>query len=271
MFEILLEEQSATPDDLLAWGVHDRLGVVVTEPYGLVGCSLMVQLATAAFYDARPARRDEPQYAEIYAFHVGRPCGDLSHYDLRPRRKEVFLGPEDDLLSEINARAVTHLLLPEASPRSSTHTYKEPEAVIDRIKSCVVYAPSGIAQDPDVTIQTRDENALADTFATLDPRETVSKYRGMLGLPATEDRVLLERAIEANLQHIEDGEERSMYRDAAAWISRFEERIPEVSDSIRGEVLERWKHGIHDGRASQSYRRVSPEEAISLLPGETTH
>ena len=68
----------------------DRFGIVVTEPLGGLGGSLLLQLAIAKFYSVRPDRRASvPVYPEIYLFHVGGPHGDFSYFDFWPPRKEV--------------------------------------------------------------------------------------------------------------------------------------------------------------------------------------
>src|SRR5262245_7080336 len=102
-FAISRHGRQATRADLLPdWTPYDRLGVVVTESFGAVGASHLIQLAITAFYDVRPERRAarldgvDPRaiYPEIYLFHVGEVHGDHSSFDFWPARKEVLV--EDD-------------------------------------------------------------------------------------------------------------------------------------------------------------------------------
>lgn len=95
---------------------YDRYGFVVTEPYGGLGASLLIQAAIVHFYDFLPERRDvEPMYPEIYMFHVGGKYGDHSSFDFWPPRKEIFLdaGQPAEILSALVDRGITRLALPE--------------------------------------------------------------------------------------------------------------------------------------------------------------
>src|SRR5262245_50520817 len=89
------------------WGEHDRLGIVVESAYGIVGASLLIQIAAFLFYDVRPQRRDAvKRYPELYAFLIDRPMGDLAMFDFYPRRREVIVPREPDaVLDAINDRA----------------------------------------------------------------------------------------------------------------------------------------------------------------------
>jgi hypothetical protein len=57
-------------------------------------------------------------YPEIYLFHDGGPQGDHNSFDFWPPRKEVFIDGGDPvaMLSEINARAITRLAVPDNEP-----------------------------------------------------------------------------------------------------------------------------------------------------------
>ena len=90
-FEVQVEGERVSPDTVFPdWSPLDRFGIVVTEPLGGLGASLLIQLAIAMFYSVRPDRRaGTPVYPEIYLFHVGGPHGDFSYFDFWPPRKEV--------------------------------------------------------------------------------------------------------------------------------------------------------------------------------------
>src|SRR5258708_26780336 len=106
-FEVQIDGERVSPDTVLRdWSPLDRFGIVVTEPLGGLGASLLLQLAIAIFYSVRPDRRASvPVYPEIYLFHVGGPHGDFSYFDFWPSRKEVRVAASQpvSLLEAINA------------------------------------------------------------------------------------------------------------------------------------------------------------------------
>lgn len=97
-----------------AWTRHDRLGVVVTEPVGAIGASLLVYAAMAAFYaDVRARAGELPCFAEHFLFHVGRRWGDHGMLDVWPDHKEVVVETAGEPLAQaINDRAITRLAVP---------------------------------------------------------------------------------------------------------------------------------------------------------------
>ncbi len=108
---VLVSHEAVFPD----WSLLDRFGIVVTEPLGGLGASLLLQLAIAEFYDVRPDRRaGTPVYPEIYLFHVGGPHGGFSYFDFWPPRKEVRVAASQPvaLLEAINTHRITRLAIP---------------------------------------------------------------------------------------------------------------------------------------------------------------
>ena len=76
MISVELGGQPGALEDLLDWDVRDRLGVIMTSPFGALGAGLLVLLCVIAFYDVeKQKRRCRPLYPSIYLFHVGRPWG----------------------------------------------------------------------------------------------------------------------------------------------------------------------------------------------------
>ncbi len=115
-FEVRIGGERVSPEAVFPdWSLLDRFGIVVTEPLGGLGASLLLQLAIAKFYSVRPDRRaDMPVYPEIYLFHVGGPHGDFSYFDFWPPRKEVRVAASQpvSLLEAINAHGITRLAIP---------------------------------------------------------------------------------------------------------------------------------------------------------------
>lgn len=71
-FEVEVATERVSPDTVFPdWSPLDRFGIVVTEPLGGLGASLLLQLAIAMFYSVRPERRaGTAMYPEIYLFEV---------------------------------------------------------------------------------------------------------------------------------------------------------------------------------------------------------
>src|SRR5262249_37182121 len=155
MFGIEIDGQRARREDVFpGWDANDRLGVIATEPYGALGASLLIQLAIVTFYDFRPARRAESvQYPEIFVFHVGQPHGALSYFDFWPERTEVT-GDNDAraILSAVNDRAITRLVVVESEPVPVQHRVAEFEPALDRLRSAFAYDASGRVTDGDLVI-----------------------------------------------------------------------------------------------------------------------
>ena len=154
MFAVQIDGKIADRDALLpAWHPYDRLGVLVHDPFGGVGASLLVQLTITAFYDARPGRRDgTPQYPEIYLFHVGGRYGSHGYFDYWPPRKEIFV--ENDaaaVLRAVNDRAITRLAVVDGKPSAPRHDLWERAAAEDRIISAFAYSADGRVENADVT------------------------------------------------------------------------------------------------------------------------
>jgi hypothetical protein len=179
LFAVKRNGVPSTRDELLpAWTSSDRLGVVVTEPFGALGASHLIQLAITAFYDVRPTRRaggvggEDPRamYPEIYLFHVGGAHGDHSMFDFWPARKEVFVEKDARLvLDAINDRAVTRLAVPDGEPVDVAHEHKEPAAARDRLATALVYSATGRVRGPEWEIAGTDQRTEANPAGVLDP------------------------------------------------------------------------------------------------------
>jgi hypothetical protein len=134
---------------------QDRLGVVLSRPFGAVGASALITATVTAFYDIQRARgEDFFIYPDYFLFHVGGPHGYHGKLDIWPRRKEVVVDSEPErVLEAIDDRAITRLVVEDGEP--GPHEY-EREAVASarsRIRTCLAYSPSGRVAAPDVRIR----------------------------------------------------------------------------------------------------------------------
>jgi len=251
LFAVRRSGTPATREDLLpAWTPHDRLGVVVTEPFGALGASHLIQLAITAFYDVRPTRRagrldgEDPRaiYPEIYLFHVGRAQGDHSMFDFWPARKEVLL--DDDprrVLAALNDRAITRLAVPDSDPAEVNHEHKEPAAARDRIATALVYSASGRVRDPEWEVAGLSPDTESNPSGVLNP----AHRRDLAASPrqAPTDAFLEERS----------------------WPTRTMARLDEAQRGLALAQKRRAAIRSAEGLATETYRGIGVDAALAML------
>lgn len=231
------------------WGLLDRLGIIVHEPFGAVGASHLIQLAITSFYDARPARRDgiadgmDPRstYPEIYLFHVGGAHGDHSGYDFWPGRKEVLLPRDARLVLEaINERAITWLVAPDHPGVPVEHAHAEASAAHDRIRGAFAYSATGRVASADWE--------LAGTAACTEEN------------PRT---VLSPEARASSASRIRRPDDPDLAR--RSWPVRTDARLNEAADGLT--QAQRRREALKDaaGLVTETYRGVSIAEALAML------
>jgi hypothetical protein len=255
-FSVRIGSRAASRDDLFSdWNPRDRLGVVITEPFGAIGATHLVQLAITAFYDVRPERRhgvsdgseaEQPHavYPDIYFFHVGGKHGDHTMLDVWPVRKEVFLRANPrSVLAAINDRGITRLAVPDIPSVPIEHEFKEPAAARDTIRDVFVYSPTGRVRDPEIELTGLE--------------------------PTTESnaRIILEPDLRA--QAGRDAEaERGVHPDpelrARSWPAVTAERL---SEALGGLELANARRGAlrGEGKVTETYRKTSIDAALGML------
>jgi hypothetical protein len=249
-FEVTVGGQALPAAELLGLEKGDRLGVVVTAPFGGLGAGLLVGLATAAYFDvAGGERRGRNLYPEIYLIHVGGPWGSHASFDFWPERKEIFAGNAVEALRAINAQGITHLAVPAGAAHEVTHGFRESEIAADRIRHCYLYHPSGQLADADVTIATRDAGVLWNFDGVLRPEIWLDAMRHDVETDATKrdasaEAVDFRRVIacmEARADEVDRGSD--AWLDAYDWVSRAQT----------------------DGFLAQAYARLPLEQALLRL------
>ena len=236
-FSVELDGRRATITDLLAGvGEHGRLGIVVDEPGGAVGASLLLLAAITAFYDAQRARTDRFYiYPDYFLFHVGGPQGDHSMLDVWPSHKEVVVPDDPDaILEAINDRAITWLLVPDREPGAMPDQREARASARDRVVAAFGYSPTGRVPDGDVRIA---GNEVTESYAraVLDP-EGVVAARG-------------------------DGAD-----PYAASVAR---RADEVAPEARAQLRAHRDRLRENGRPLESYRRLTLDRALASLASTT--
>jgi len=232
-FSIELDGRRAMVTDLLAGaGTHGRLGIVVREPCGAVGASLLLLAAITAFYDAQRARSERFYiYPDYFLFHVGRPHGDHSMLDVWPSHKEVVVPDDPDaILEAINDRAITWLVVPDREPAAAPRQREALASARERIVAAFGYSTTGRVPDGDVRIA---GNEVTESYAraVLDPE----------GVLATR------------------GDEADPY---AAEVAR---RAGEVAPEARAQVRAHRDRLRQNGRPLESYRRLTLDRALASL------
>jgi hypothetical protein len=245
MFSVDMDGQPATRDDLIRPHSFVRVGIVVGEPLGALGASLMLQLGITAYYDVtEKERRSYPHYAEVYVFHMGRRMGDYSPFDIWPARREIDVSTNGaDVLAAINAHAITHLLLPDGSVPNAAHYFKEPNIAFDRIERCFLYDPSGRTRDANIKISTADPSPMKDIGHTLDPHGCYAYFNDIANWPT-------------------DPFEREDHR---SWLESLKTRLQEITDDERAAAKRTRSALVQNEVTTETYREVTVAEALTRL------
>lgn len=151
-FNLRVDGDRVTIPELFdGFDARDRLGVVVHEPGGAVGASVLIMAAITAFYDLQRARGDDFfVYPDYFIFHIGQQHGNHAMLDIWPGHKEVVVANEPEaVLRAINDRAITHLLVPDGQPGNPK--FGRATLASGCLRYAWAYAPNGRAKDADVT------------------------------------------------------------------------------------------------------------------------
>lgn len=256
-FESTIEQVTVNPELVLPdFDRADRFGLVVDEPLGGLGASLLLQLAIAEFYRIRRLNNAEPiVYPEVYVFHVGGPHGDFSLFDVWPPRKEVLVPTRQPigLLEALNTTAITRLALPQRLTgaikdiETGITSWADKSSFYDRTQSVFLYSPSGLTHRPDVSLASNDPRVQENVMGTLYPVNV-----------ATDLIDEIARGGSVNLPG------HSVTTDIVKWGHRVRSRDQEVTPETRDVVAAAYQQRLEDGgrRVLETYRRISTEEAL---------
>jgi hypothetical protein len=230
------------------WNVRDRLGIVIREPFGSLGASLLLQVAALCHYEADPRRRDaRPQYPQLYAFHVDSRFGDHSSFDIWPPRREVLVGEgAEQLLGAINDRAITRLLVPDAPMHSleyiadSMSGWSDRTAFEETVTSAWAYGVDGRVEGAEMVVRSDAEELERMATWALTPEDTYRTYRNHTG-----EQLVAEMQIGP-----------STPGDLVQWRDHLRSRIDETPQAIRQQLL--------NGRARSGTSRVQEVRSLSI-------
>jgi hypothetical protein len=256
LFEVTCDGTASSREELLPdWAPHDRLGIVVTEPFGGIGASQLIQLAITAFYDVRPSRRGRVRseygqaqpngcYPDIYLFHAGGPHGDHSWFDFWPARKEVFVARHARaMLDAINDRAITRLAVPDGEPTPVQHELQESGAARDRIVTALAYSATGRVDNPTFQVAGLSERTEANVKNILDPKRHYTE-----GYAEQAARTQIDPELEL--------------RD---WSVRNRARMHEAAESLDVARARRAAIRNANGFGVESYRSITVNDALEML------
>jgi hypothetical protein len=230
-FSITVGGREASVFDLFpGFDAHDRVGVVVTTPHGALGASLLYLAAVHAFYELQRGTSDRFWiYPDFYFFHIGARYGHHGSLDVWPDHKEVEVEADPErVLEAINDRAITRILVPDRPGASAPAQREALASYRRRIRSAFAYSPTGSARNADIVVRgdTVMEGWVSDV---LDPPGLAER----LGPGAEADAV---RA-----------------------------HVDEVSPATRASIAKNREGLLTDGRTRETYRRISPDEALGRL------
>jgi hypothetical protein len=237
MFSLTVGGENASAEDLFPdWHIYDRVGVVIHEPLGGLGASLLMQAATALYFSHLRSVGQEFNYPELYTFNVGRRFGDLSVFDVWPGSREVLVDSDPlAVLQAINDRGITRLVVPETPPTQVDYPFPERTGAHTRIKSSFAYSAAGQTENADVTIAATDPATEENPRHTLDILSYVNQYR------SSDDA------------------------DTCRWLRHVDARLSEVSDEDRRAASAARAALLDDGFATETYRRLSIDDALRRL------
>jgi hypothetical protein len=270
-FSVEIDGMPAHPAEVLSdWNALDRFGVIATTAHGIVGASLLIQLATALYYAARAA--DADGYPEIYAFHVGCTHGHHSAFDFYPDRKEVVVA--DDLgsvVAAINDRGITRLAVAPGALAPVEVDWHELEAARERLVTLLAYAPSGRVREPDVVIAARstavEHNTAITLYADSWPERVLAMsdaelQRGELDPDDPAHAVVhYSRALAAEQPRYGG----SPARIARRWATSAAARAGDVAPEARRALKEQRGRVLRGGLPTESYARIDLAQALDLL------
>lgn len=250
------------------WHKHQRFGILVHEPLGHVGASLLIQAVTAMWFEhlfastwsdvplpdsELPGPSFAGTYPEIYAFHVGRRHGTLSPADFWPNYKEVLVeGDPSRVLHEVNGRGITILAVPEGPEQPVEYIWPEYRTFLWRTEAVFSYSPSGQTANPDVVIRSTTAEIESNVDGLLDPVTRVQPFRAF-----NADRT----SVEAEGMVLEG----NALDDLKRFLADVDGRHYEVTDGTRTAAIAARASSRTNGLSTESYRQRDPLYALRRL------
>ncbi|MDF2051052.1 hypothetical protein [Arthrobacter sp. Cr_A7] len=282
LFDVRLSGASVDFEQLFPdWGSHDRVAVLVDKPFGVLGASLYVQAAITRYFDYRRdnysdferllemdgerkavdeadlelkgkpgdplamAERGQvpyPEYAEIYALHIGQLRGDHTGMDVTPTHRERVVNRNFRAITEALADlAITRLVIPDSVPESAAVAWEVRAVLRERIRSVLIYDASGKVHDPNIEIRGTSSVVEQNPDVVLNWQPTIERLEVFL---QTVDSSYVRRGV-----------------------ARMKERQPEVSEETRRRLVKERAESLIDGLRVETYRSVSLQQGLDTIAG----
>jgi hypothetical protein len=284
-FSIELDGRRATITELLAGtdggagdGAHGRLGIVVREPCGAVGASLLLLATITAFYDAQRARAAQFYiYPDYFLFHIDRPHGDHSMLDVWPSHKEVVVPDDPDaILEAINDRAITWLAVPERAPApgqgEASVSERAPAAAPGEGEASVPErAPAAAPGQREASVPDRAAAAAPGQREALasacDRIVAAFGYSATGRVPHGDVRITGNEVTESYARAVLDPEGVLATRGDATdpYAAEVARRAGEVAPEARAQLRAQRDRLRENGRPLESYRRLTLDRALASL------
>jgi hypothetical protein len=181
-FQFSTDGRAIRFDDVFpAFGRNDRVGIVSRTP-GSAHCAAGLLLAALArFYEIRLSESDDfYSYPDFFVFHVDELRGYHGMIDVWPEHKEVLVDANpESIVSAVNDRNITQLLLEDASPAPGVMARETVEALRVRLKTAYTFDPSPVSVATDVFVTS--SSAASTTIG-----QSAEVSRSLLGDEVTE-------------------------------------------------------------------------------------
>ncbi|WP_142282949.1 hypothetical protein [Mycobacterium aquaticum] len=250
------------------WHKHQRFGIVIQEPLGHAGASMLMHAAMVAHFtdlfqntwddiELSDEELHDPSYRgiypEVYAFHVGRRFGTLSTMDFVPEYKDILVEANPErVMHEINRCGVTVLAIPEGVEKDYKFNWPEERAFRWKTEKVFSYSPTGQVADPDITIKSLDEMVEVNVDGVIDTMTRVAPFRAF-----NEDRTRVEAEGFVLVGRDLDSNKR--------FLAEVDARYYEVTDEERALATAAREAIRTNGRSTETYRRRDTNYALRRL------
>ncbi len=196
--------EPASFDDVLPdFGPTERVGVVSRSPGSAHRAAGLVLAAVARFYELRLEKsQDFYAYPDFYVFHVGELRGYHGMIDVWPEHKEVVVaGNAESIVSAVNDRGVTRLLIEEAPPAGGLMARETVEGFRSGLVTAYSFDPFGPADSREGVAVTPSEpgvraiRASAEISRSVVGGDVVSRLLADAGAPQSFRRIAWDEAL----------------------------------------------------------------------------
>lgn len=163
-FTYTIGGRRATFDDVIPdLDRDDRVAIVCRTAGATCRAAGLLLAAVARFYEFRLAESDDFYvYPNYYALHVDRLHGYNGSIDIWPEHKEVVVDADpESIVSAVNDRRITHLLIEDASLARGVMARETVEDARRQLKGAFAFSPWGPTSGADIVVRPSSAAAAA--------------------------------------------------------------------------------------------------------------